>query len=322
MNRIALVTCATLPELDPDDRLLIEPLRALGTDAQPAVWDDPAVDWASFDLVVIRSTWDYPARRDQFLAWATSVPRLANPVDVITWNTDKRYLADLAAADIPIVPTSWLAPTDAVVLPPRGRHVLKPSVGAGSLDAAAFSLHDEHEQNLAREHAARLMAAGQSVMVQPYVDQIEKLGETALIFLGGAFGHAVNKGAMLVGDRGLEARGLYLGETIEARQPTRRQFEVAREALAAVPGGPDRLVYARVDLVPDSSGNPLLMELELTEPSLYLAHATGAAQQFAHVLAGQIERPGARPSAASPAPSSRRESSPDRLRAEERELGE
>ena len=115
--RLALVTCATLPDLDPDDRLLLEPLRHLGVDVTAAIWDDPTVDWAGFDLAVIRSTWDYPARRDVFVDWARRVPRLANPADVIVWNTDKRYLADLAAAGIPIVPTTWLAPDDSVALP-------------------------------------------------------------------------------------------------------------------------------------------------------------------------------------------------------------
>ena len=284
-TRIALVTCATLPDLDPDDRLLIEPLRAAGVSAVPAVWDDAAVDWAGFDLVVIRNTWDYPARRTEFLHWARRVHNLRNPAHVIAWNTDKRYLAQLAAAGVPIVPTTWLDPHDAVALPARGRHVLKPSVGAGSLDAAAFALHDEHEARLAREHAMRLLATGKSVMVQPYIDAIEERGETALIFIGGNFSHAIAKGAMLVGGRGLEAGGLYLKESIARRDPTEAEMAVARAALAAIPAGADSVVYARVDLVPDAAGEPLLIELELTEPSLYLGYADGAAERFAGILA-------------------------------------
>ncbi len=286
--RLALVTCATLPGLDPDDQLLVEPLHAQGVEAVPAVWDDASVDWTSFDLVVIRSTWDYPARRPEFVEWARRVPNLRNPADVIAWNTDKRYLAELAAAGVPIVPTTWLDPNDAVVLPPKGRHVLKPSVGAGSLGAAAFSLHDVHEARLAREHALRLLAAGQTVMVQPYVAQIEQLGETALIFIGGEFSHAISKSAMLVGDREALEGGLYLEESITRRDPTQAELEVAHRALGAIPGGSDRLAYARVDLVPDSTNKPILMELELTEPSLYLRHADGAAERFARVLAERI----------------------------------
>jgi hypothetical protein len=283
--RIALVTCATLPDLDPDDQLLIEPMRDSGVDAVAAVWDDPGVDWSAFDLIVIRSTWDYPARRREFLEWTRRVGRLVNAADVIEWNTDKGYLRDLASVGVPVVPTSWVAPHDEVVLPPRGRHVLKPAVGAGSLDAEAFSMHDDHEHAMAREHASRLLAAGQTVMVQPYLDAIDEVGETALMFFGGKFSHAVGKQAMLAGDRGLEAGGLYKKETIEPRQPTDAQLNVASRALAAVPGGPYRMAYARVDLVPDSAGNPLLIELELTEPSLFLRHGPGSAARFARSLA-------------------------------------
>jgi hypothetical protein len=285
VTSIALVTCATLPALDPDDQPLLSLLRERGYDAEAVVWDDPSMDWGRFDLAVIRNTWDYPARRTEFVHWARRVPRLANPADVIVWNTDKRYLAQLAAAGIPTVPTSWLDPHDRVVLPPRGRHVLKPSVGAGSLDAAAFSLHDEHEAALAGEHAARLLNSGRTVMVQPYVEAIEELGEAALIFLGNEFSHAITKSAMLAGERDAAAGGLFLEETITARQPSAIELDAAHRALDAVPGGPDRLVYARVDLVPDAKGDPLLIELELTEPSLYLGYSDGAAQRFADVLA-------------------------------------
>jgi glutathione synthase/RimK-type ligase-like ATP-grasp enzyme len=279
------VTCSTLADLDPDDQPLVQLLREGGHDAAPAVWDDASVNWDAFDLAVIRNTWDYPARRTEFVHWARRVPRLANPADVIAWNTDKRYLAELAGAGIPTVPTSWLDPSDAVVLPPRGRHVLKPSVGAGSLNAAAFSLHDEHEATLANEHAARLLNSGQTVMVQPYIEAIEVLGEAALIYLGNEFSHAITKSAMLAGERAAAAGGLFLEETIVSREPTQAELDIAQRALDAAPGGPDRLAYARVDLVPDANGNPLLIELELTEPSLYLGYAEGAAQRFADVLA-------------------------------------
>ncbi len=284
MNRtVALATCAALPELDPDDRPVIEPLHALGVEAVAAVWDDPSVDWSAFDLVVIRSTWDYAGRLDAYLAWASAVPHLLNPPDVVAWNTNKRYLADLAAAGVPTVPTTWLMPGDVVTLPATGRHVLKPAVGAGSLDAAAFSLHDGHEASLARAHATRLLAAQQTVMVQPYLDAIEERGETGLIFIGGDFSHAVGKGAMLTDERELVG-GLYKEETIEPRIPTAAELDLAMRALNAVPGGPTRLAYARVDLVPDVNGNPLLIELELTEPSLFMGTSPGSANRFADTL--------------------------------------
>ena len=287
---VALATCSALPDLDPDDQLLLEALRSAGVDARPATWDDKTVNWAAFDLVIVRNTWDYPLRRDEFLDWTRRVPNLANPADVIAWNTDKRYLAELAAAGVPVVHTSWLAPGDAIVLPPRGRHVLKPAVGAGSLDAAAFTLHDEDEAMLAREHVSRLLAAGQTVMLQPYLELIEERGETGLMYFGGTFSHAVTKGAMLADERGLEAGGLYKSETIAPAQATHAQLELGERALAAIPGGTDQLLYARVDLVPDANGDPVVIELELTEPSLFLGYGPGSAERFAALISERLSR--------------------------------
>lgn len=278
-----MATCAALPDLDPDDQRPMEPLRAFGVEAQPAVWDDPAVDWNRYDLVVIRDTWDYTTKRSEFVAWAHSVPRLANPADVVEWNTDKRYLRDLDRAGLPVVSTSWIN-DEPVVLPAAGAHVLKPAVGAGSIDAARFALHDLHEAELARAHALRLLAAGHTVMVQPYLESIEVSGETGLIFLGGVFSHATAKGAMLAADRGLEAGGLYKAETIETRRPDPAELDLARRALSAVPGGPGRLLYARVDVVPGPDGPPLLIELELTEPSLFMHTAPGSEKRFASAI--------------------------------------
>ncbi|HUP83709.1 MAG TPA: hypothetical protein VM284_05930 [Candidatus Limnocylindria bacterium] len=283
MTRIALATCATLPGLDPDEQLLLEPLRTLGVDVQPAVWDDAAIDWNSFDLVVIRSTWDYTARRYEFVEWARRVPRLANQAGIVEWNTDKRYLRDLADAGVPVVPTNWLEPGSVVVLPAKGRHVLKPSVGAGSVDAALFDLAAVHEAGLAQAHAERLLAANQTVMVQPYLDLIEQQGEAALIFFGDEFSHSVTKGAMLADQREL-VDGLYKSEVITQRAASDPELDVARAALAAIPGGAARLAYARVDLVPGPHGEPVVIELELTEPSLFMVRAPGSAERFARHL--------------------------------------
>ncbi len=287
--RICLATCAALPELDPDDQLLLAPLRERGAEVAAAIWDDAAVDWAAFDLVVIRNTWDYTSRRDEFVHWAKSVPRLVNPADVIAWNTDKRYLADLAAAGLPVVPTTWIS-DELHELPARGMHVLKPAIGAGSLDAARFNLHDAREAVLARAHAARLIAAGQAVMVQPYIESVDELGETGLIFIGGVFSHAMTRGAMLNAERGLEAGGLYKSETIASRIPSAAELELATHALDAVPGGAGRLAYARVDLVLGPDGAPLIIELELTEPSLFMATAPGSEERFAQDLLGRAAR--------------------------------
>ncbi|HUR16770.1 MAG TPA: hypothetical protein VMZ33_05760 [Candidatus Limnocylindrales bacterium] len=287
MSDIALVTCSRLPELDPDDRPLIEHLGRRGHSAVPATWDDLEVDWKRFAVVVLRNPWDYTDRRDEFVAWAKSVASLLNPADVVEWNTDKRYLGDLARAGVPIVPTTWIEPGDVVRLPDEGRHVLKPSVGAGSLDAAAFSLHDIREQQLARDHAQRLLATSQTVMLQPYLDLIEERGETGLIYMGGEFSHAIGKGPMLVRQTKVEGDALYKEEVITAREALADELEVGRQALEAVPGGSARLLYARVDMVPGPDGSPLLMELELTEPSLFMSTTPGTVERFADAIAAR-----------------------------------
>ncbi|MFF5172242.1 RimK family alpha-L-glutamate ligase [Micromonospora sp. NPDC000089] len=286
--RVALVTCDRLADLDPDDRLVLAPLADRGVPADVAVWDDPTVDWAAYDLVVLRSPWDYALRRDEFVAWADSVPRLANPADVVRWNTDKRYLGELSAAGVPTVPTSWVLP-GASWTPPAdaGEYVIKPAVSAGSQDTGRYDLADPAHRELALAHVGRLSAAGRVTMVQPYLSAVDTAGETALLHLAGpdglAYSHAIRKGPMLDGpDLGVD--GLYKPEEISARQATDDQLEVARRVLAAVPGGTERLLYARVDLIPGPDGTPVLVELELTEPSLFLGWADGAPDRLADAI--------------------------------------
>jgi hypothetical protein len=283
LPRIALVSCRALPLGDEDGPLLEAACVAAGLDTEWLVWDDPAVDWNSYDLAVIRSTWDYSPRKDDFVYWTGSVPRLANPADVIGWNTDKRYLRDLAAAGVPVVPTTWIGPGETLQLP-DGEYVVKPAVSAGGRDTARYL--PEHAE-LARAHVQRLLDGGRRVMVQPYLTAVDDAGETALAWCGGAFSHAVRKGAVLSGPDA-EVDGLWREEQISPATATPEQLAVAEQALAAVPGGPDRLLYARVDMVPGPDGAPLLLELELTEPSLFLEHSAGAADRFAAAIVASL----------------------------------
>ncbi|GAA3764466.1 hypothetical protein GCM10022225_58070 [Plantactinospora mayteni] len=290
--RVALITCADLPELDPDDRLVLEPLAERGIRVEAAVWDDPDVDWAGYALAVLRSAWDYPSRRAEFVAWADTVPRLANAADLVRWNTDKRYLRELAEAGLPTVPTSWLGPDADWTLPAEpGEYVVKPVVGAGSVDTGRYDLADEENRELAAGHVKRLHAAGRWVMVQPYLTAVDTAGETSLLFVAGPdglrFSHAVRKGPMLVGpDYGVD--GLFRPERITPRTPAEPELAVAERVLAALPGGPGRPLYARVDLIPGPDGAPMLVELELTEPSLFLAHEPGAADRLADAIAARL----------------------------------
>lgn len=289
-SRVALVTCAEFADLYADDRLLLEPLRAKGVDPTPVVWNAPDVDWAGFDLAVLRSPWDYVARRDEFVAWAERVPRLANPADVVRWNTDKRYLRELTAAGVPVVPTTWVEPGDAWDPPVGEEYVVKPAISAGSVDTGRYQPGAEHRE-LAAAHVVRLQAAGRPVMVQPYLEAVDTYGETALLYLPDAegrltFSHAVRKGPMLTGpDVGVD--GLYKEETIKPRVPIDAELEIGQRTLAAIPGGVDRLLYARVDLIPAADGLPMLVELELTEPSLFLATADAAPARLAAAIAAR-----------------------------------
>lgn len=292
-SRAALVTCAKLPDLDRDDQLLVPALAARGVHAGAVVWDDPDVDWTGFDLAVLRSPWDYAARRDEFVAWAATVPRLANPADVVVWNTDKRYLSELADAGVPIVPTSWVAAQEVWELPGSGEWVVKPAISAGSKDTGRYQLGDPAHRRLAGEHVERLRADGRLVMIQPYLSAVDTDGETRLVFLAGAdgsglaFSHAIRKGPMLTGpDSG--AGGLHMTVESSPRTPSDAELALATQVLAAVPGGAASLLYARVDVVPGRSGDPVLMELELTEPSLFLGHAPGAADRFAAAIYASI----------------------------------
>jgi glutathione synthase/RimK-type ligase-like ATP-grasp enzyme len=231
--------------------------------------------------VVVRSAWDYARRHDDFLAWARAVPRLANPAEVIAWNTDKRYLGELAAVGVPVVPTRWYAPGDP--LPePEGPVVVKPTISAGARDTRR---HDEPAA--ATAHVEELLAAGRTAMVQPYVAAVDAAGETGLVFVAGRFSHAFGKGALLrAGDRATSA--LFAEEEITEREPSARELEVGEQVLEAAelrgPAPRSDLLYARVDLVPGNDGDPLLLELELAEPSLFFRAGHGAAQRWAEAV--------------------------------------
>lgn len=269
---IALVTCTDARDLDADLPLL---LAELGDDAAVAVWDDPSVDWSTYDLVVVRSAWDYPARLDEFIAWARRVSATAplwNPVDVLEWNTDKRYLHRLAADGIPTVPTAFVLPGDEPahdVL--AGDLVVKPTVGGGSKGVQRVT----DDPDAAAAHVAALHADGFVAMIQPYRTDIDAEGETGLVYLAGRFSHAFEKSAILAAPVEWEG-SLYVKERIEPRTPTADQRALGDRVVAGLPP----TAYARVDLVPGADG-PELLELELTEPSLFLDTDPAAASRAA-----------------------------------------
>jgi hypothetical protein len=286
-NEVVLLATSTAhPAGDEDGPELIDALAAQGIEGRWVCWDDSSVDWTE-SLVVVRSTWDYTLRRGDFLAWTRSVRRLLNPYEVIVWNSDKVYLRDLAEAGVPIVATQWAAPGEALVLPIDTDFVLKPSVGAGSRGAGRFTVEDTL---VAKTHIESLHAARRTVMLQPYLDEVDTAGETALIYIEGRFSHAIGKAALLpVGTiHGVAEKALYAPESITLREARDEELALGGGIvgmLTARFGGP--LLYTRVDLLPGPNG-PLLIELELAEPSLYLGYGPGSADLLASGIAARL----------------------------------
>ena len=278
--RVALACSAAGRQRDVDLPPAIAALAAAGVQVQVVRWDDEQVDWSDNDLVVVRSCWDYTWRLEEFLRWAARVPRLCNPLPVLRWNADKSYLRDLAVAGCPVVPTTW-DPARPDELPDAGEWVVKPSVSAGARDTARWSSAAQ-----VLSHAGELRAAGRTAMVQPYVEAVDAAGETALLHFGGSFSHAVRKGPLLRRGEGV-CHDRTEREQLRAVAARPDQLEVAASALAAVTavlGSDAPVLYARVDLVDGPDGTPLVLELELVEPSLFLPHGDGAAARFAHAV--------------------------------------
>ncbi|MGB8650321.1 MAG: hypothetical protein WCD35_06630, partial [Mycobacteriales bacterium] len=266
-RRVALATAAHLPELDEDGPELLAALREEGLEPVVAVWDDRRVEWDRFDLVLLRTTWDYWSRHEEFLAWTRRVPRLVNSADVVAWNTDKTYLRRLADAGVPVVPTTWLVPGDAFAPPPEP-FVVKPTVSAGARDSAAY----EGGARAAVAHVQRLLAVGRPVMVQPYLPAVDTDGETSVLVFDGVVSHGARKAAVLSRGAGVD-NGLDSRSFVTPRRPAAAEVALAEQVLDVVRSWGDELLYARVDLLP----GPVLLELEVTEPSLFLRHAPGSA---------------------------------------------
>ena len=278
MSRVAVVT--SLGVEDPDNEWLFDALAEAGVHAELTVWDDPSVEWNHFDLVVIRSTWDYTARRSDFLAWAKGVRHLLNPFSVVAYSTDKHYLADLAKHGVAIIPSHFCD----VGKKPRffdGDFVVKPCVGAGSMDVARYG-PAEHDAALA--HVKALHATGRDVLIQPYVESVDALGERALIFIDGAYSHAMTKGAMLNVTE-LDRSRLYRRERMSVAVGESDAVAFARHVLEVKAFS--HLLYARVDRVATKTGWEV-MELELVEPSLFLTFEPAAATRLAEAIARRV----------------------------------
>ena len=314
--RVALATCRDVHGLAADERDLIPALADRGVTAEVFAWDQPDVDWNSFDLTVVRSTWDFARHRDEFVAWAKSVHHIENNAKVLEWNTDRRYLRELVEAGVPVIDTIWLNPASDLSpraiharMPAFGDFVVKPVIAAHADEIGRYQPISAKSRAKAIAHTKRLLDSGRWVMIQPYVASIDTAGEACLVFINDEYQHAVRRKALLGGShRATVGMALYSGEGMTSVEPTEDQLAVAREVLAAAheaSGSADPFLYARVDLVNGGGSTsvgatpkaklqegPLLAELELTEPSLWLRHSGGhpTLDNFADAIAARAQR--------------------------------
>ena len=289
MRPVALVTCAVIPNLTDDDRSLIPALAAHGVRAKPAVWDDDAVEWRTFDAVVIRSTWDYHRKAQRFLSWIERVDalgvQLINPAPVLRWNADKVYLRELSSLDVPVVPTWWVEHGESTplseILRQTGwsRAVVKPAVAA----TAYRTWTTEAGSAASDETRFRELVADGRVLVQPFVEAITAEGEWSLVFFGGEYAYSVLK-VVKPGDFRVQNE---FGGSVVGCDADPAIVAQASDVLDAAPFSRADFAYARVDGCVEN-GRFVLMELEVLEPALFLQMARGRTEGFASHLAQRV----------------------------------
>ena len=286
MPRVALATCAALPQLDVEDAALVPALRDAGVDGVPLVWNGAGTDWAAYDLVVVRTTWDYPNKVAAFLAWADRVAAertLLNPAPLLRWNTDKRYLLELASRGVPVVPTRVLergvAADLATIVAEEGwgEVVVKPVVSAG---ARRTRLVRGGDVEMGRRFLAEQLTQ-RAMMVQPYVPEVSTVGELSLLYFNGRFSHAVRK-IPAAGDFRVQTEH---GGRVVSVAPSGDELAAGQRVLDAM--ARDTL-YARVDLLPTDDGGLRLLELEVTEPSMFLRWDPEAPARFAAAIVERL----------------------------------
>ncbi len=292
-SRIGVVVTDAYGPEDPDHDtpLLLTALRERGAEADALVWHDATTDWSAFDLLVLRSPWDYPERLVEFLAWldrAEVAARVHNPSRLVRWNLDKHYLAELAEAGLAVVPTTYARTPEearAALASADGRVVVKPARSAGARHTGLF---DDMERALAL--ADTILAEGNVAMVQPEVPELSSGGERALYLLDGVLTHAIAKGALLAPGGGFLG-GRYQEHPVLVA-PTEREVAFAEQTLAAVRAatGCDTPLYARIDLVDSADWGLVLLEVELAEQALNLHVARDVVDVAAEAILARVPR--------------------------------
>ncbi len=276
-----------------DDAAAAAVLGEAGVEVDFVAWDEAQTDWTAYERVIVRSTWDYSGRLGEFLAWADSVGagRLRNSPELIRWNSDKRYLAELDGAGLPVPPTLLVAPGGRIP-DLDGEFVIKPVNGAGARDTGRFG---REATAAAHELLRRLGERNEIAMVQPHIAEIEESGETSLVVIAGRVGWAVNKGSFLAPDSAVPADpgGIEAArrdeELVRLVDPAPAELALAERTVGWLSSRFGEVpLYARVDLVSTGSGEPVLMEVELIEPSLYLGWASRLDFPGAEVFAAAV----------------------------------
>lgn len=294
MPTVALVMSRTADDLGDEVPALDAALGARGVGMTPVAWGDETVDWSAFDGAVVRGTHDYIDDPAAFARWAehvASATRLANPAPLLAWNVDKRYLRDLSEAGIATVPTVW---AEAGGQPPAvpaawGEVVVKPSIGVAGIGASRFPA-DRHADAVDRAVAIASSSEGAG-MIQPFMAGVEGEGETGTYLFGGEPSHAIRKlGQLRAGARPFANRDEVVLPDVTARPLDAVLVAFAREVLAAAPVRAEDVLYARVDTVPSPTG-PMLIELEVTEPWLFVDLAPEAADRFAEAVVRWLGAP-------------------------------
>ena len=288
--KIALAGCSIPYEGVETERPFWDALTARGVSFEKPDWEDPQVDWGGFAAVVVRTTWTYHHAPDRFLRWAERVAqqtRLYNDLEVLRWNSEKSYLADLAGAGVPVAPTIWFGQGERVDLSARlqaegwQRGFLKPVVGAVASDTHRFDVGAESLAQAQSFLDDRLRQ--RSMMLQPYCARVETEGEVSVILFDGEPAHAVRK-LPVAGDYRVQDEH---GASDHAMELDQGLVEVARQALAVVPGQGSPL-YARADFLFDDDQQPVINELELLEPMLFFHHRKASAVDFVDALLARL----------------------------------
>jgi hypothetical protein len=278
--KIALATCAELPGWEVDDQPLIESLQSKGATVAFPIWNDAHVDWEQFDITVIRTTWDYHLKKNEFVAWCNSVPRLFNNAAIVSWNTHKSYLRELSKKGVAIAPTVWIDTGEKIDAArtmeqfKTDRGFIKPQVGACASDTLRFTL-----DNVKEAQAFLDSQLHQDMMMQPYIASVETDGELSAIFIDGTLSHGVQK-IPVAGDYRVQDD---FGASDMPYTFTRSEVREMNKTLLAVPDNAS-LLYARFDYLRSDEGTLLLNELELVEPSLFFRHSEESASLLADAI--------------------------------------